>query len=367
MKTKTIALLTAATLLPLAGFAQTPPAPPVPPTPPSGPAAPLPPVMPGGHHRAPKGPVTFLGVETSEVPSVVCDQLGLAKGFGLVVDYVVPDGPAAAAGVQQNDILKTLNDQILTEPDQLAKLIRSFSEGTTVTLTVLRKGAEQKLTVKLAKHEVSSENHMFGPGMHGFGHDWKPDVDFGEMKERMRDLHEQLKGMGGQNGLIREVVEKARVTAGDEIRRAADDVRQAADEARRRSREIRVVTSGDGGVKTTRIDLGKAQILFRDSAGEMKIENVDGKKVLTAKDPEGKLLFSGPVETKEDLDKLPPEVRARYDRLEQKDLSTVNVPQVTGETEGDERDDESADAEGVEQVSLKAGVGTALTSRSVLL
>ena len=32
--------------------------------------------------------------------------------------------------------------QILTEPDQLGKLIRSYSEGTSVTLTVLRKGAE---------------------------------------------------------------------------------------------------------------------------------------------------------------------------------------------------------------------------------
>ena len=68
----------------------------------------------------PKVPMTFLGVETSTVPSVVSDQLGLAKGFGLVVDYVVPDGPAAAAGVQQNDILKMLNDQILMEPDQLS-------------------------------------------------------------------------------------------------------------------------------------------------------------------------------------------------------------------------------------------------------
>jgi S1-C subfamily serine protease len=85
-------------------------------------------------------------VETSELPSVVADQLGLAKGFGLVVDYVVPDGPAAAAGVQQNDIIKMFNDQILMEPDQLSKLVRSYPEGTSVTLTVLRKGAETKLT-----------------------------------------------------------------------------------------------------------------------------------------------------------------------------------------------------------------------------
>jgi serine protease Do len=136
MKTKPIATIAAIMLLPLAGFAQQPPNSPVPPVPPM-------PNSPGGpppdRHGEKKVPVTYLGVETSEVPSVVSEQLGLAKGFGLVVDYVVPDGPAAAAGVQQNDILKLLNDQILTEPEQLAKLVRSFSDGTSVTLTVLRK------------------------------------------------------------------------------------------------------------------------------------------------------------------------------------------------------------------------------------
>jgi len=47
----------------------------------------------------------------------------------------------------------------------------------------------------------------------------------------------------------------------------------------------------------------------------MKLETVDGKKLLTAKDPQGKLLFSGPVETKEDLDKIPAEVRQRYEQV----------------------------------------------------
>src|SRR6202040_803424 len=137
-------------------------------TPPVGPVGPS-----GERERHEKKvPVTYLGVETSEVPRVVSEQLGLPRGFGLVVDYVVPDGPAAAAGVQQNDILRMLNDQILTEPDQLSKLVRSYSEGTNVTLTVLRKGQEQKITVKLTKKEVPQ--HEMGPGRHrhsnfGFG------------------------------------------------------------------------------------------------------------------------------------------------------------------------------------------------------
>src|SRR5580704_2163723 len=149
MKIKSIATI-AAIALPIAAFAQTPPAPPQPPQPP-GPHGP--PGVPGGHKKAPKVPMTFLGVETSQVPDVVSEQLGLPKGLGLVVDYVLPDSPAATAGVQQNDILKMLNDQILVEPSQLRKLLQTFSEGTEVTLTILRKGQEQKVTVKLAKKE----------------------------------------------------------------------------------------------------------------------------------------------------------------------------------------------------------------------
>src|SRR6058998_4131594 len=195
MKTKSIATIAAIAVLPIAAFTQTPPNPPNPPTPPGPPGQPgQPPGGPGGdrdrHEK--KVPVTFLGVETSDVPSVVSEQLGLARGFGLVVDYVVPDGPAAAAGVQQNDIIKMLNDQILTEPDQLAKLVRSFAEGTNVTLTILRKGQEQKITVKLTKKEVP-QRPEFGPGRHRHVDFHLGDYDFGdfgmgELKEQMQDL-----------------------------------------------------------------------------------------------------------------------------------------------------------------------------------
>ncbi len=154
MKTKNIAIIAALGLLPLSSFSQpTPPTPPVPPVPPTAPVPPVPPPRPD-RDRGPKVPVTYLGVETSEVPNVVAEQLGLPKGFGVVVDYVQPDSPAAAAGVQPNDIIKLLNDQILVDADQLGKLVRSYKEGDTVSLTVLRKGAETKLSAKLQKRDV---------------------------------------------------------------------------------------------------------------------------------------------------------------------------------------------------------------------
>src|SRR6266496_4656064 len=376
MKTKFIAFTAAIAFFPIAGFAQTPPAPPGPPVPPA------PPGTPDRHEKMPKVPVTFLGVETSEVPSVVSEQLGLAKGFGLVVDYVVPDGPAAAAGVQQNDILKMLNDQILTEPDQLSKLVRSFSEGTTVTLTVLRKGKEEKIGVKLSKKEVP-ERHEFGPGRRhrpNFNFNGMDFGDFGmnELKGEMDHLKEQLGNE--KQGMIHDAVMTAQAEAQrvreeaqrrrdeaqrvrDQAQRIRDQARRVRDEARRAAGNgnVTITTDQDGGLKTTKIDIGKAQIVYSDDRGELRVEKVDGKKVLTAKDPQGLLLFSGPVETKEELDKVPAEVRQRYEKLQQNDLPAVISAQrseLDGDTDVDEEDGDESESESeiqsLNQISMQS-------------
>src|SRR5438132_978765 len=336
MKIKSIAIIAAIAFLPIAGFTQTPPAPPGPP----------PPDQPGHkheHEKAPKVPMTFLGVETSQIPSVVSEQLGLPKGFGLVVDYVVPDSPSAAAGIQQNDILKMLSDQILIEPTQLRKLLQNFSEGTEVTLTILRKGQEQKITVKLTKKEVPQRRSWIPGGKPGLHWDFD---DVGDPGEQMQDLKEQLQEQlgGAQHGVIREAVMKAREAA----RRAREDAGRAA-------REIRILSNDHGALRATKIDIGKAQIVFSDDKGEMKVENVDGKKLLTAKDAQGKLLFSGPVETKEDLDKMPAEVRERYEKLQQHDLPAVAPRADFDEDEsGDADDGDDEDSESMEEVSIVA-------------
>ncbi len=43
-----------------------------------------------------------------------------------------------------SDIIRMLNDQQIVDPSQLGKLVRSFAEGTSVDLTLLRKGKEVK-------------------------------------------------------------------------------------------------------------------------------------------------------------------------------------------------------------------------------
>lgn len=396
MKTKSIITVAAIVLLPIAAFAQPnpPTPPPPPPPPPNGPAGPG---ADRDHHEK-KVPVTYLGVETSDVPRVVSEQLGLPRGFGLVVDYVVPDGPAAAAGVQQNDILRMLNDQILTEPDQLSKLIRSFSEGTTVTLTVLRKGKEEKVTVKLSKKEISDRSDMWHGRGPNFNFNWDGhDMNFGmgdlkeqmehlkdqlgdsnsgvihdaimtaqkeaqralaqqrrDMEQQRRDVEQQKRDMQQQ---MREQAQQIREQARDQAQRVRDEVERTREQARRKA-GITVNQHKDGSMSTTKIDIGKAQIVYSDEKGELRVEKIDGKKVLTAKDPNGLLQFSGPVETNEDLDKVPAEVRQRYDKLQQNDLPAVISEHQSemdndNDADDDDNDNDQADIRSMNQICTK--------------
>ena len=342
MKRKLITTIAGVAFISVTAFAQTPS------NPPNAPAPPAPPGPADRHEdrHEKKVPVTFLGVETSEVPPVVSEQLGLPKGFGLVIDYVVPDGPAATAGVRQNDILKMLNDQVLTDPGQLAKLVRSFSEGTNVTLTVLRKTKEEKITVKLTKKEVPEHElrphhgHGFPLGNHDLG-----DFGMNELGERMDELKEQLGAEKGE--MIRDAVMKAR----EQVMRARDQAREA---SKRAGDQVHILSRDWDAIKSTNIDVGKAQIVCSNDKGELRIENIDGKKILTAKDPKGLLLFSGPVETKEDLDKVPADVRKRFEELQKHDLPSIISPDDSAKDApsiDNDNDEEEDDTTSTKQVS----------------
>jgi len=100
------------------------------------------------------GPVTYLGVGTVEVPECVAAQLPLEKDTGLQVAVVLPDSPAAKAGLQDGDVLHKFEDQILISPRQLAVLIANRNEGDAVKLTLLRKAEQMELTATLGKRDV---------------------------------------------------------------------------------------------------------------------------------------------------------------------------------------------------------------------
>lgn len=94
--------------------------------------------------------VTYLGVVTSPVPAAMAEQLKLARGVGLVVDRVEPQTAAESAGIKPHDLIEKLDDQLIVNSEQLARLVKNHKEGDEVTLSILRQGQRQPVKVKLA-------------------------------------------------------------------------------------------------------------------------------------------------------------------------------------------------------------------------
>ena len=86
-----------------------------------------------------------LGAIVTAPPPVVVDQLDLPAGIGLVVQEVVPTGPAAKAGLKKHDILVELGGKSVPS-DLLAfqTLLRDLKPGE-IDATVLRKGRKEQV------------------------------------------------------------------------------------------------------------------------------------------------------------------------------------------------------------------------------
>ncbi|MCS7038306.1 MAG: PDZ domain-containing protein [Anaerolineae bacterium] len=76
---------------------------------------------------------------------------GLRDGSVLIVE-VVPDSPAAQAGLRVGDRIVAVDGERLSLTADLAERIAGYRPGDTVTLTVLRDGREQEVEVTLGRH-----------------------------------------------------------------------------------------------------------------------------------------------------------------------------------------------------------------------
>jgi len=69
--------------------------------------------------------------------------------FGGIFDQPEPDSPAAAAGIEQGDVLTQINGSSLPRASDFANIISAMPPGTQVSLWTLRNGQTMQLNVIL--------------------------------------------------------------------------------------------------------------------------------------------------------------------------------------------------------------------------
>ncbi len=98
----------------------------------------------------------WIGVTAEPVSELLRAQLSLEKGQGLSIGQIVPEGPAAKAGLQVNDIIIKFDGKPVGDVPQLIKAIDA-AKGTPVNGTLLRGGKSVEFTVTPATRlEVKS-------------------------------------------------------------------------------------------------------------------------------------------------------------------------------------------------------------------
>lgn len=106
------------------------------------------------HPRPPMPPSAFwLGIECFPADDTLRTQLGLPEGTGLVVGHVIPEGPAAKAGIESHDVLLKAGDRELREIRDLVEAVDAAQENE-LALEVVRAGERLTLTVQPARREV---------------------------------------------------------------------------------------------------------------------------------------------------------------------------------------------------------------------
>jgi putative serine protease PepD len=90
---------------------------------------------------------SYFGMSAVPIPSSVASREGVPNG--LLVNQVVPGGPAAQAGLRTNDIITEINGQAARSDDQLAAITLTMKPGDTVKLTYYRSGQTNTATVTL--------------------------------------------------------------------------------------------------------------------------------------------------------------------------------------------------------------------------
>jgi serine protease Do len=85
-----------------------------------------------------------IGAGAQEITPTLADGLGLPQSWGVIVDDITPDGPAASAGVQVQDIILTADDRPIETMSALTAATYLHNPDHPVKLEILR-GTEKKI------------------------------------------------------------------------------------------------------------------------------------------------------------------------------------------------------------------------------
>ena len=97
----------------------------------------------------------FIGITGREVPPLHGQNSGMDRIQGIVVSQVSPEGPAAKAGIQVNDLIVSVNGKPAVSAQETMDQVAEIRPGSVIDVQVIRN--DQRLTLKVTILEYPAQ------------------------------------------------------------------------------------------------------------------------------------------------------------------------------------------------------------------
>lgn len=98
----------------------------------------------------------YIGIVPQDLTPQLASSFGIKDTRGALVSFVEDNSPAANAGMQRGDVIREANGTAINDQGELRNKIAELEPGNTLSLKVLRNGAEKSLSLKVAARPVET-------------------------------------------------------------------------------------------------------------------------------------------------------------------------------------------------------------------
>ena len=95
----------------------------------------------------------WLGVRIQQVTDEIAESLSIKPARGALVAGIDDKGPAKPAGIEPGDVIVKFDGKDIKEMRDLPRIVADTPVGKDVEVIIIRKGKEEKKTVKLGRLE----------------------------------------------------------------------------------------------------------------------------------------------------------------------------------------------------------------------
>ncbi len=180
----------------------------------------------------------YIGVRLQPLTPALSKQFGLPNDQGALVDEIVPNSPAAKAGLRNGDVIRQFDGKPVADPRHLSLAVANVAPGEKVSLRIWRDGSEKNLDVTVK--ELPGEAQMAkNSSSHSDANDTLQGVAVSDLNSQTRQ----------QYSIDRKITQGAVVTEVDPSSAAADQGLKAGDVVIEINKQP--VKSADDAVKLT--------------------------------------------------------------------------------------------------------------------